>query len=193
VNPLFAAALDIERFCSGRGWQCCIIGGLAVQRWGEPRQTRDVDLTVLSGLGSEALYVDPLLARYAPRIPNAREFALAHRVVLVQTDSGIPLDISLAALPFESRVISRASLFAADAEYSVTTCSAEDLVVLKAFAGRPQDWLDIEGILARQGAALDRALIVRELRPLLELKEDDISEATLAGLFRKHAVRSGDS
>jgi hypothetical protein len=113
--------------------------------------------------------------------------------VLVQTDSGIPLDISLAALPFESRVISRASLFAADAEYSVTTCSAEDLVVLKAFAGRPQDWLDIEGILARQGAALDRALIVRELRPLLELKEDDISEATLAGLFRKHAVRSGDS
>ena len=66
MNVLFAAALDIEQFCRERGWRCLIIGGLAVQRWGEPRQMLDVDLTLLTGLGSEVLYVDPLVSRYRP-------------------------------------------------------------------------------------------------------------------------------
>ncbi|HUF25234.1 MAG TPA: hypothetical protein VMN81_13965, partial [Vicinamibacterales bacterium] len=61
MNPLFAAAANLERFCQLRGWRCCIIGGLAVQRWGDPRQTRDVDVTILTGLGGEAAFIDALL------------------------------------------------------------------------------------------------------------------------------------
>jgi hypothetical protein len=72
VNLLFNAALEIERFCRQQEWQCCVIGGLAVQRWGDPRQTRDVDLTLVTGLGTEASYVDPLLRHYQPRIAEAR-------------------------------------------------------------------------------------------------------------------------
>ena len=49
---------------------------------------------MLTGLGSEALYVDPLIEHYSSRISNARAFALAHRVVLVETATGVPLDIS---------------------------------------------------------------------------------------------------
>lgn len=128
MNLLFDAAREIERFCRQHGWQSCVIGGLAVQRWGEPRQTRDVDLTLLTGLGDEATYVDLLLRHYEPRIADAREFALVHRVVLVQARTGIPLDISLGALPYESRVISRASMYSFEANADVTTCSAEDLV-----------------------------------------------------------------
>jgi hypothetical protein len=64
-NPLFQAATDVQGFCAERGWQCAIIGGLAVQRWGEPRQTRDVDVALLTGFGSEASFVDALLERYA--------------------------------------------------------------------------------------------------------------------------------
>ena len=186
MNALFAAAADIEHFCRDHKWRYCIIGGLAVQRWGDPRQTRDVDLTVVTGLGSEALYIDPLIARYHARIDSAREFALAHRVVLVETAAGIPLDISLAALPFEDRIIDRASVYEFAPAASLTTCSAEDLVVLKAFAGRTQDWLDIEGILARQGPRLNRAVILEELHSLLDLKEDFKSEAMLHALFAKH-------
>ena len=186
MNALFAAAVDIERFCRQHEWRSCIIGGLAVQRWGDPRQTRDVDLTVMTGLGSEALYIDPLIEHYQARIAGAREFALAHRVVLVETTAGIPLDISLGALPFEGRVIDRASPYEFAPEVSVTTCSAEDLVVLKAFAARIQDWLDVEGILARQGSRLHRAQILEELNPLLELKEDFAAESTLRALFARH-------
>ena len=38
MNALFLAAADLQAFCSAHGWNCCVIGGLAVQRWGEPRQ-----------------------------------------------------------------------------------------------------------------------------------------------------------
>jgi hypothetical protein len=67
------------------------------------------------------------------------------------------------------------------------TCSAEDLVVLKAFADRPQDWLDIEGVLVRQGRSLDRAQVIDELLPLLELKEELSPKTTLDKLFQRHA------
>lgn len=186
VNTLFRAASDVLAFCSAQRWQCCVIGGLAVQRWGEPRQTRDVDFTLLTGLGGEERFVDPLLARYRARIPDARRFALDRRVLLIQTEDHIPLDISLGGLPFEARIVSRATPFTVDVGVDLTTCSAEDLVVLKAFASRPQDWLDVEGILARQGPTLDRSLVLDELRPLLELKGEIEAEHRLQQLFSNH-------
>ena len=53
---------------------------------------------------------------------------------------------------------------------SLLTCSAEDLVVLKAFAGRPRDWGDVETIIARQQARLDWNYIFDRLEPLCQLK-----------------------
>jgi hypothetical protein len=188
VNPLFAAAVSVELFCRSRGWRCCIIGGLAVQRWGDPRQTRDVDLTILTGLGGEEQFIDPLLEAYRGRIPNARAFALDRRVVLAETADGTPLDISLAGLPYEARVIERSSAFQIAPATSLTTCSSEDLIVLKAFADRPQDWLDIEGIVVRQGNRIDRALLTEELTALLLLKEDPEPGTKLERLLDKHGL-----
>ena len=190
MNPLFAAAVDVQAFMVSQAWRSAVIGGLAVQRWGEPRQTRDVDLALLTGLGNEAAFIDPLLAHYRARRTDAREFALSYRVVLIETATGIPLDISLAALPFEARVVDRATAFGFAPGCLITTCSAEDLVVLKAVADRPQDWLDIEGIIVRQGAALDRELVMAELGPLLGLKEDDTPAATLRKQFARHPIET---
>lgn len=187
MNALFAAAADALAFFAEQNWRGCVIGGLAVQRWGEPRQTRDVDLTLLAGLGGEERFVDALLHRYRARIPDARQFALDRRVVLIETHDRVPIDIALGGLPFEERLVSRATAFDVGTDRLIT-CSAEDLVVLKAFAGRPQDWLDVEGILARQGRRLDRDLIRAELTPLLELKEDDDTGVVLERLFSKHHV-----
>ena len=49
MNPILETALEVQRFCRSRRWRFCFIGAIAVQRWGEPRLTQDVDLTVLSG------------------------------------------------------------------------------------------------------------------------------------------------
>jgi hypothetical protein len=186
VNPLFEAAVEIQAFFAGHGWQHTVIGGLAVQRWGEPRQTRDVDLALLTGIGGEHEYTDTILARFQARRPDARDFALTYRVLLIQSTAGVPLDVSLVALPYEARVMARSSPFAFTPDCVVLTCSAEDLVVLKAFADRPQDWIDVEGVIVRQRGTLDRALVRRELRELLDLKEDFGPEATLTKLFDKH-------
>ena len=171
MNPLLAAALEIQAFCLAQGWRFCFIGGLAVQRWGEPRLTQDADLTVITGFGGEASFVDTLLARFEGRLPDAREFALRNRVVLLRSSRGIPLDVALGAMPFEEHAVARASDFTIAPGAAILTCGAEDLIVFKAFAARPRDWLDIEGIAIRHAGRLDERLIWTELVPLLELKE----------------------
>lgn len=185
MNPLFAAALELQHFFEARQWRFCFIGGLAVQRWGEPRLTLDVDCTLLTGFGEEARYVDELLGAFAGRVEHPREFALAHRVLLLYGRSKVPLDIALGAMPFEERCITRASSFAIGEGQSLLTCSAEDLVVFKAFAGRHRDWLDIETIICRQREALDAEVIWGELIPLLELKGDADTQPRLQRLLMK--------
>ena len=183
MNPILETALEVQRFCRSRRWRFCFIGAIAVQRWGEPRLTQDVDLTVLSGFGREAEFVDALLAAYRARIPDGREFALQRRVVLLEAASGVPIDVSLGGIPFEERVIERSSPWDISLAEPLATCSAEDLVVLKAFAGRDKDWLDIEGVVVRQGDRLKTSQVLRELEPLLELKEDARSLARLQAIL----------
>lgn len=170
MNGLFAAAADVQQVCQGEGWCFCFIGGLAVQRWGEPRMTRDVDLTLLTGYGAEAPFVARLLESFTSRVNDAEDFARRARVLLLRHGSGVPIDVSLGALPFEERTVSRASPWVVPDSAGLVTCSAEDLVVHKVFAGRDRDWPDVDGILARQAGRLDVALIVEELTPLLEVK-----------------------
>jgi hypothetical protein len=171
LSPILAAALELQSFCRGRGWRFCFIGGLVVPRWGEPRTTADADLTLLTGFGGEEAFVDDLLAAFRTRREDARELALLRRVLLLEAANTVPLDVSLGALPFEERLVDRSSEYEAAPGATLRTCSAEDLVVLKAFAGRDLDWLDVQGVATRQAGRLDEDLILRELQPLLELKD----------------------
>jgi hypothetical protein len=58
--------------------------------------------------------------------------------------------------------------------------------VLKAFANHPQDLQDMEGVITRQGARLNRSLVAEELTPLAELKEEPEVLDQLQALFEKH-------
>ncbi|MBM3888600.1 MAG: nucleotidyl transferase AbiEii/AbiGii toxin family protein [Verrucomicrobia bacterium] len=179
LEDVLAAAAELQGFCESQHWRFCFIGGVAVQRWGSPRFTVDVDLTLLTGFGREEGFVDALLRRFAGRRPDAREFALQRRVLLARTAGGVDLDIALGAFPFEERSIQRASAWRLSEALSLMTCSAEDLVVHKAFAGRHRDWSDVETVLIRQHGKLDLLLIRSELAPLLELKGEPESLETL--------------
>jgi hypothetical protein len=172
MNKLLQLGLELEQFCRKNNWKFCFIGAIAVQRWGEPRLTQDLDITIISGFGDESSFIDVLLDVYVGRIENAKEFALRNRVLLLKNDINIPIDVSLGAMPFEERAAERASQYKYAEDVLLTTCSAEDLIVLKAFANRDKDWIDIEGIIARQGNKLNLNLIYEELRPLVELKEE---------------------
>jgi hypothetical protein len=171
MNQLYEAALNVQRFCETHSWRFCIIGGVAVQRWGEIRFTRDVDLSLFTGFGDEERYVHEWLKGFQLRPPGTAEMARRARVLLLTDTRGIPVDVALGALPFEERAIQRSSLWEIPDGGGLRTCSAEDLVVHKCFANRERDWPDVEAILARQGRRLDLALVRNELRPLAELKE----------------------
>jgi hypothetical protein len=170
VTEVIRAAATLQAVCDEFDWQYCFIGGLALLRWGEPRETVDVDLTLLTGFGGEHRFVSILLSRFEPRIEDAARFALTNRVLLLRTTSGVGLDIALGGLPFEESVVARSSAYTFPSDVFLRTCSAEDLIVLKSFAARPKDWLDVEGIIVRQTGRLDWAYIRHHLSPLAELK-----------------------
>jgi len=171
MNGLFEAAQEVGTFLAGRGWRFCLIGGLAVQQWGEPRATLDVDLALLTGLGDEETYASGILERFPGRIQDALTFAITRRVLLVRASNGKEVDISLAALPFEAGMIERSVPVQLGPGVVLPCCTAEDLFIMKAFASRPRDWLDAESIVAR-GAALDQPYILAHLRELSEMKEE---------------------
>jgi hypothetical protein len=177
---LFEAAWQIQTFCDRQDWRSCFIGGIAVQRWGEPRVTLDVDLTLLTGFGGEDPFIDTLLARFPARYANAREFAQRRRVLLLKTAEGVGIDISLGALPFEDLMVSRATPFSFAPGLDLRTCSAEDLIVLKLFASRPLDVRDAETVAIRQKGHLDWQYVEKQLRPLAEMKEEPRILQTLA-------------
>lgn len=81
MRRVLEAAIELQELCQREGWSFCVIGGLAVMRWGNPRTTVDVDVTLLTGFGNEGQFIDSLLERFAPRYENCREFALANRIV----------------------------------------------------------------------------------------------------------------
>jgi hypothetical protein len=181
---LFDAALEVQQFCLANEWRVCIIGGLAVLRWGKPRTTRDVDFQLLAGFGSELAFIDPVLSRFRSRITDARRFAQESRVLLIQASNGMPIDVTLAGIPYEEEVVKRATPFRFAPDAELITCSAEDLVVMKAFAGREQDWLDVQGVLKAQSGRLDWDYVLKNVAALCELKEDYETPRRLENVYR---------
>jgi hypothetical protein len=173
MRDLVRAAAKVQTILDKQRWRYCFIGGIAVQKWGQVRVTRDIDLTIFTGIGNEAPVIDRLLKLFIPRIPDAREFALENRVVLLSTSSGIELDISCGAFPFEESVITRTRKVLVRHGVRLRLCTADDLIVYKAFAGRPLDWADVESVIAKQlRGKLDWRYIYAQLKTLAELKED---------------------
>ena len=170
MKDLISTAGEIQLLFENQKWQFCFIGGIALLFWGEQRLTKDIDLTLFAGFGNEEFYIEKLLENFNGRIEDAKNFALRNRVLLLESENKIGIDISLGAFPFEEEMVKRAEHQIYLKDISLKICSAEDLIVLKAFADRGKDWSDIQGILIKQ-TKLDWKYIFEQLTPLVELKE----------------------
>jgi Nucleotidyl transferase AbiEii toxin, Type IV TA system len=186
LGLIFEAALEAQDACLKADVPFCVIGGLALQRWGEPRFTADADLSVLVEPGQEMLVARKLLKNLPPRIEQAEDFAARTRVVLLKSRQDIAIDVVLAGLPYERRVIERSSVWTMTDREHLRTCSAEDLVIMKVFAARDKDWADVTSILERQGRDLKLGLIRSELTPLLAAKEEPNLAEKLEARIQKH-------
>ena len=186
-SQVLKAAIALHQFCEERRWPFCMIGGLVVRRWGEVRVTEDVDITLLTGWENEESYLETLLGSYRFNGGMTMRQAVEGRVAFLLDPNGVEVDIALGGTPFEARSIQRSTLWDTGEAATLRTCSAEDLLVHKCFAARPQDWLDVESVLDRQQGRLDLAQIRRELQPLAELKAGTDIMIELERLVKKVA------
>lgn len=172
-NIVVEEAARLQELLESQGWDFCFIGGVAYQAWGEPRVTEDMDLTLFTGFSGEDAKIDVLLEHYTPRRDDARTFARTRRVLLLESDLGVGIDISLGGLDFEREAVSRAQRYEYLPGVYLRICTAEDLIVMKAFADREIDRHDLRSILIRQRVEnLDWPYIEKHLTMLSNLKEE---------------------
>jgi hypothetical protein len=94
MRQLIEIASELQGICDSKRWQSCVIGGLAVQRWGEPRLTRDGRCFSAHWVRNRISLYRSLLALYQGRVTDPAAFALRNRVLLLQK-GGIGIDIAL--------------------------------------------------------------------------------------------------
>jgi predicted nucleotidyltransferase len=166
-NPLKQALSEAVRFLNTQGYRYALIGGIANQIWGQARFTYDIDIKVF--------------------VPNTDYDTVRERITKAFAGSGRPdlpinplivsvkiidiiVDFLLTTPGYEESIIARAVQYTLD-DLSFWVCTAEDLIIQKAIAGRVKDWQDIEGIIIEQGAQLDQLYLEEWLAQFTEALE----------------------
>ena len=134
----------------------CLVGGLAATLRGRMRNTEDVDLVIATDVDEAIRFLQALPKdQFRPFFPEAEKVArTACILALEHVDTQITLDLAIGMSGFEQQIVSRSeSLPLAGTKINVAT--AEDLILMKVLAGRPQDEQDIAGIIATRGDTID--------------------------------------
>jgi len=127
-----------------------IIGGQAVLLYGEPRLTRDIDITL--GINPDRL--DEILTvvqelSLQPLPENIEDF-VQQTMVLPTLDetTGIRVDFIFSCTPYEAGAIERSNRIDILGE-EVSFASSEDVIIHKIFSGRPRDMEDVISIILK--------------------------------------------
>ncbi len=162
---------DLMAWWRSQGTRGIVIGGLAASLLGRPRVTRDVDALVLLAENQWPTFVEAGKEfGFLPRIADVLVFARESRVLLLRHEpTGIDVDVALGALPFEEEAVARAAKITI-ADVTIPLPTPEDLIIMKAVAGRDQDWLDIDGVLAAH-PSLDVRRVRRWVRSFADALE----------------------
>lgn len=127
-----------------------IIGGQAVLLYGEPRLTRDIDITL--GVGIDHLDALLLTIKKIPlrSLPEDVAAFVNKTMVLPAIDesTGVRVDFIFSFTSYETQAISRANHIRILGQ-DVSFASVEDLIIHKIFAGRPRDMEDVRIILLK--------------------------------------------
>jgi hypothetical protein len=155
-----------------------VIGGFAVTVWGEPRFTRDLDVTLSVPPERFQQAIDLISKRFTSLSGDPLKFASETRVLPVMVES-VPVDLIFAALPYEEDAIARARPIRVS-DGTVPICSPEDLILHKIVSQRPRDHEDIEGVFRYRHAELDYGY----LDPRVEELADALSDRNLLDWYR---------
>ncbi len=163
----------IDAALTERALPYMIIGGQAVLLYGEPRLTRDIDVTL--GTGPDRL--EDLLGAVSELslvvLPDDPDEFVEKTMVLPALDeeSGIRVDFIFSFTQYEKEAISRARHVSIGSG-QVAFASVEDLIIHKIFAGRPRDLEDVRSVILKN-SSIDMEYIQTWLRRFDEVDEDN--------------------
>jgi len=143
----------IARSLDKTGLLYMIIGGQAVLLYGEPRLTKDVDVT----LGADLTRLQDVLSavREMKIAPLVDPQAFTRETMVLpcsDPETGIRVDLIFSFSPYEQLAINRARTVRIG-EADVRFISLEDLLIHKIVAGRPRDLEDAKIVLLKNPGA----------------------------------------
>lgn len=161
----------IVNFLNKGNYKYIIIGGIATGILGEPRVTGDVDVDILLRKDEIADFFKKVksagfkvnLKECKRRIGSTGTFQINY--------GDFHIDFIIASIDLEKEAIKRKQaikLYNTKAFFP----TAEDLILLKIIPARPQDLLDVQNIVTRQGEKLDREYLEDWARRLSDQTED---------------------
>jgi hypothetical protein len=137
------------------GWPVALMGAMALAAWGVVRATADIDWLV--GAPTSRAFAD-----WAETLAQ-QGFAVQHRPsavgdplgdVVEATGEDFECQCIMATHVHEWRALDRAKPYRFQGT-AVSVITIEDLMLLKCYAGGPQDWEDIRRLLDRHRGGLD--------------------------------------
>jgi len=189
VTDLEAALirLDIDLLALGVRW--ALVGGWAVSLRGEPRTTRDLDVTIMVSNDREAEGIARDLGQrgYGFLPESVLEQTDVHRLATVRfispaTPEGCIVDLLFASSGIEPEVVAAASRLEVLPGLDVPVVQLGHLIALKVLAGRPQDLADLQSL---RKYADDRDLkLARESLNLISRRGYDRGKDLLAEFSR---------
>ncbi len=140
-----------------------IIGGQAVLLYGEPRLTKDIDITLGVGVDEyESLLKAVTELGFKTLVDKPDSFVKEFMVLPVSDEgSGIKIDFVFSFTPYEREAIKRANKITLGGK-EINFASLEDILIHKIIAGRARDLEDIKNILLKN-KKFDREYVLKWL------------------------------
>jgi hypothetical protein len=158
-----------------------IIGGQAVLIYGEPRITRDIDITLGVNIDQLKKLLVAVKDLALKPIPQDVDSFVTQTMVLPTIDesTGIRVDFIFSCTPYENQAIKRSrKILLRNRE--VNFASPEDVIIHKIFAGRPRDLEDVRSVVLK-----NQDIDIRYIRSWLKKFESSSDKKNLMNTFNK--------
>jgi len=146
-----------------------VIGGQAVLVYGEPRMTRDIDITLgVDDSSSKILLEIGESLHLHIAVKDVEAFIKKTNVLpLYDSNSGFRVDFIFSFSPYEKEALARTRSIEIEGR-QIKYASVEDVIIHKLVAGRPRDCEDVKGIILRQQSSIDLPYVHRWLKQFSE-------------------------
>ncbi|MFN3996108.1 MAG: nucleotidyltransferase [bacterium] len=153
-----------------------IIGDQAVLIYGEPRLTRDIDIT--HGIGVEKCgIIEKIIKKLSLKIipENHIEFVKQTMVLpVIDENSGIRIDFIFSCSEYEKEALKRVKKIKID-DIEVSYASGEDFIIHKIITGRERDLEDARNILLKN-KEIDKEYVKKWLLEFESITDEKLVE-----------------